>query len=40
MRRYPRMQIRWRVFLENDLLTPRNDLPVFVDPDWPWSAQS
>jgi septal ring factor EnvC (AmiA/AmiB activator) len=40
LRRYPRMQIRWRVFLENDLLTPRNDLPVFVDPDWPWSAQS
>jgi septal ring factor EnvC (AmiA/AmiB activator) len=40
LRRYPRLQIRWRVFLENDLITPRSDLPVFVDPEWPWSAQS
>jgi uncharacterized membrane protein YgaE (UPF0421/DUF939 family) len=40
LRRYPRMQIRWRVFLENDMLPPRNDLPVLVDPEWPWSAQS
>ena len=40
LRQYPRMQIKWRVFLESDLLTPRNNIPVFVDPDWPWSAQS
>ena len=40
LHRYPRLQIRWRVFLENDMLTPRNDLPLFVDPEWPWSAQS
>lgn len=40
LHRYPRLQIRWRVFLENDLLTPRNDLPMFVDPEWPWTAQS
>lgn len=40
LHRYPRLQIRWRVFLENDMLTPRNDLPSFVDPEWPWSAQS
>ena len=39
LRRYPRLQIRWRVFLENDMLTP-HDLPLFVDPEWPWSAQS
>ena len=40
LRRYPRLQIRWRVFLENDMFSPRNDLPLFVDPEWPWSAQS
>ncbi len=40
LHRYPRLQIRWRVFLENDMLTPRPDLPIFVDPEWPWTAQS
>ena len=40
LRRYPRMQIRWKTFLENDLVTPGNQPPVFVDQDWPWSAQS
>lgn len=40
LRRYPRMQIRWKTFLENDLVTPGNQPPIFVDPDWPWAAQS
>ena len=39
LRRYPRMQLRWKTFLENDVLTPKTDVPVFVDPEWPWSAQ-
>ena len=38
IRRYPKMQIRWRVFLESDLMTPQNDMRQYVDPDWPWSA--
>ena len=40
LNRYPRFQIRWRGFLENDMLLPRNDLPVLLDPEWPWSGQS
>ena len=40
LRRYPRFQIRWRVFLENDLPSPSDDMPLLIDPQWPWSAQS
>jgi septal ring factor EnvC (AmiA/AmiB activator) len=40
LRRYPRFQIRWKVFLENDVLSPHGDMPALVDPEWPWSAQS
>jgi septal ring factor EnvC (AmiA/AmiB activator) len=40
LRRYPRLQIRWKLYLEDDALTPRQDGIPFVDPDWPWSAQS
>src|SRR5437764_13546272 len=40
LKRYPRLQIRWKSFIENDLVTPRNDVPVLVDPEWPWTAQS
>jgi hypothetical protein len=40
LRHYPRTQIKWRVFLENDLMTPRNNIPGLVEPDWQWSALS
>jgi septal ring factor EnvC (AmiA/AmiB activator) len=40
LRRYPRLQIRWKLFLEDDALTPSQNTPPFIDPDWPWSAQS
>ena len=38
IRRYPKMQNRWRAFLELDLMTPEDDLRHYVDPDWPWSV--
>ena len=40
LQRNPRLQIRWKTFLGNDAITPRRDVPVVVDPEWPWSAQS
>ena len=40
LRRYPRLQIRWKSFIESDEVTPNSDQPVLVDPEWPWSAQS
>ncbi len=40
LRYYPRLQVRWQIFLGNDSATPRNGQPLFVDPEWPWSAQS
>jgi predicted nuclease with TOPRIM domain len=39
LHRYPRLEIRWKLFLEDEALTPRHDVPPFVDPEWPWSAQ-
>lgn len=40
LRRYPRLQIRWKMFLEDEALFPRHDVPPFIDPEWPWSGQS
>ena len=39
LRRYPRLKIRWQLFLEDDALTPPQNTVPFIDPDWPWSAQ-
>jgi septal ring factor EnvC (AmiA/AmiB activator) len=40
LRFYPRLQARWQVFFGGESVTPHNGGPVFVDPEWPWSAQS
>jgi septal ring factor EnvC (AmiA/AmiB activator) len=40
LRYYPRLQIRWQIFLGNDAGGYHDAQPVFVDPEWPWSAQS
>ena len=37
---YPRFELQWKTFLESDLVTPRNDQPVLVDPYWPSIAQA
>ena len=39
LHRYPRLEIRWKLFLEDEALTPRHDVAPFVDPEWPWSGQ-
>jgi len=46
MRFYPRLQARWQIFFGGDGggTSPHggqhNGQPMFVDPEWPWSAQS
>ena len=39
LRRYPQLKNRWKVFMENDQLSPPMDLPAVIDPEWPLSAQ-
>jgi len=39
LRRYPALRARWKIFLMNDQLTVPIDIPPFVDPEWPLSAQ-
>jgi hypothetical protein len=36
--RYPSLLQRWRVFMEADVLTAPNEIPQWMDPDWPLSA--
>jgi chromosome segregation ATPase len=38
LRRYPHLLSRWKVFLDNDQLTMPNDIPAFMDSDWPMSS--
>jgi septal ring factor EnvC (AmiA/AmiB activator) len=38
LRRYPRLQIRWKIFLEDEALFPRHDATPFLEPEWPWQG--
>ena len=33
--RYPEMKVRWKEFLNRDVLAAGNELPKLVDPEWP-----
>jgi septal ring factor EnvC (AmiA/AmiB activator) len=38
LRRYPRLQIRWKIFLEDEALFPRRDATPFLESEWPWQS--
>jgi septal ring factor EnvC (AmiA/AmiB activator) len=38
LRRYPRLQIRWKIFLEDEALFPRRDATPYLEPEWPWQS--
>jgi hypothetical protein len=38
LQRYPTLMQRWKLFLEAGILTTPNEIPQWMDPDWPLSA--
>jgi predicted nuclease with TOPRIM domain len=38
--RYPELKIRWKQFLERDLLAAGNELPGLMDPEWPLTVSN
>jgi predicted nuclease with TOPRIM domain len=39
LERYPTLRVRWKAFLEQDLLSVPAEPPAWVDPNWPLSAE-
>jgi hypothetical protein len=38
LQRYPSLMRQWKLFLEAGILTAPNEIPQWMDPDWPLSA--
>lgn len=38
LKRFPALKTRWRTFIEHDFLSIPQDVPPFIDPDWPLST--
>jgi predicted nuclease with TOPRIM domain len=39
VKRYPSLQVKWKVFLETELLKTGNEAPSLVEPSWPFRIE-